>query len=70
MCRRREMNPWLARFEQPDVFGAATMGVAGLGEFGVYELGRNHPKIAAVVNVGIGATFTAIAAHTARQGRR
>ena len=65
--RCREMNPWLARFEQPAVFGAAKMGVAGLSEWGIYELAKDHPKIAFWTNVAVGASFTAIAAHNARQ---
>jgi hypothetical protein len=61
------MNAWLARFEQPAVFGAAKMGVAGFGEWGISELAKDHPKIAFWTNVAIGASFTAIAVHNARQ---
>jgi len=67
--RCREMNPWLARFEQPAVFGAAKMGVAGVSEWGVYELSKTHPKIAFWTNVAIGASFTGVAIHNSKQGR-
>lgn len=65
--RCREMNPWLARYEQPAVFGAAKMGVAagsGLATYEVYK--RNHPKVATVLNFVVAGAYTAIAVHNAR----
>lgn len=47
----REMNPWLARFEQPAVFGAAKMGVATGGLIladKVWQQESRKLKIAAV----------------------
>ena len=64
--RCRELNPWLARFENPGVFGAAKMGVAGVSEVWLYDLSKSHPNIAFWSNLAIGATFSAIAAHNAR----
>jgi hypothetical protein len=65
----RELNPWLARYDNPALFGAAKMGVAGVSEVWLYDLSKSHPKLAFVANLAIGATFTGIAAHNARQTR-
>ena len=62
----RELNPWLARFNQPAAFGAAQIGVAATSEWGVYELAHTHPKLALVTNLAITAAFTGIAVHNAR----
>lgn len=64
-----ELNPWLARFDNPAAFGAAKMGVAAAGAYGTLELEKNHPKWAFWLNVGIAGAYTGIAAHNARNSR-
>lgn len=65
----REMNKWLARFDSPVTFGAAKMGVAGGGELLVYEMSKDHKRLAITVNFGIAGAFFAVAAHNARVGK-
>lgn len=67
--RCREANPWLARFNQPAQFGAAKMGVAGLGAWGSVKLHETHPTLAIVLNLAQAGAFAAIAAHNGRVGR-
>jgi hypothetical protein len=67
--RCRELNPWLARFNDPAAFGAAKMGVAGVSEVWLYDLSKSHPKLAFVANIAIGATFSAIAMHNSQQAK-
>ncbi len=64
-----ERNPWLARFDNGATFGAAKMGVAGVGFWTVRKLHDSHPTLAIVVNVALAATFDAIAYHNTRVGR-
>lgn len=67
--RCHEMNPWLARFEQPAVFGAAKMGVAAGGLWGIDMFAEKHPKWATVINFTIAGAYTGIAIHNARVTR-
>jgi hypothetical protein len=67
--RCHEMNPALARFESPAVFGAAKMGIAGLGTFGSMKLQENHPKLAIVLNVAVTGAYSVIAYHNSQVGR-
>ena len=64
--RCREMNPWLARFEQPVAFGFAKMGVAAGSDLMVRKIAKTHPRLAVVTNLAIGAAFTGIALRNAR----
>ena len=71
--RCREMNGWLARFNEPATFGAVKMGVAGASLWFTAKLRDALPDgrkwIATVVNVGMAGTFTAIAVHNTRVAR-
>ena len=67
--RCRELNPWLARFDQPAVFGAAKMGVAGLGFYGSEKLAERHPRWALVLNLAVTGAYTGVAIHNSRVGR-
>lgn len=64
--RCRELNPWLARFEQPAIFGAAKMGVAAGSLWGTAKFAESHPKLAVLANVAVSVTFSGIAIHNAR----
>ena len=64
-----EMNPWLARFEQPAVFGAAKMGVAAIGTYGSERLAEHHPKWALMLNLAVTGSYAAIALHNTQVGR-
>lgn len=66
--RCHELNPWLARVDQPIAFGAAKMGVAGLGLYGSEKLEANHPKWALVLNLTVTGAYSAIAVHNSRTG--
>lgn len=65
----REMNPWLARFDQPAAFGAAKMGVAALGAVVTLKIAEKHPRWAMVLNTAITSGYTAVALHNAQVGR-
>jgi len=64
--RCREMNPWLARFDQPAIFGAAKMGIAAGSLWGTSLLAREHPKLAVAVNLAMTGAFAGIAVHNAK----
>ena len=68
--RCREMNPWLARFDHPAAFGFAKMGSAAATELLVAKMATQHPKLAVVANLAIGAAFTGLAWRNARVGSR
>ena len=67
--RCRELNPWLGRFEQPAVFGAAKMGVAAGGLWAVDKFAEKHPKWAVVMNFAVAGAYTAIAVRNTRVAR-
>lgn len=62
-----EMNKFLARFNQPAVFGGAKMGVAAGSEVLIYDLSKEHPKLAFLSNMIVGSVFTAIAVHNSQK---
>lgn len=67
--RCRELNPWLARYENPAVFGAAKGGVATAGLIFTDKLHKTHPKWAIVLNFAVAGAYTAIAARNVALGR-
>jgi len=68
--RCTELNPWLARFNQPGMFGASKMAVAALSLWGTTKLkDAGHPKLAIAANVGQAISFSLIAWHNARVSR-
>ena len=67
--RCRELNPWLARFDNPATFGAVKMGIAALSLWGTAKLHESHPKWAIAVNVAQAVGFSLVAAHNARVGK-
>lgn len=67
--RCKELNSLLARYNDPIIFGAAKMGVAGASEVLIYDMSKNHPKLAFLTNLGVGVAFTAIAVHNAKVAR-
>ena len=67
--RCRELNPWLARFDNPGLFGAAKMGVGSLGLLATMKLHQTHPKWATAINFVVAGTYTAIAIRNQRVGR-
>ena len=62
----REMNPALARFTQPAVFGAAKMAVASLSLWGTAHLAARHPKMAVAINVAVTGGYALVAVHNTR----
>lgn len=64
--RCREMNPWLARYHNPAVFGAAKMTVAGGGLWATSELHKTHPKLAVLVNLAVAGGFAGVAVHNTK----
>jgi hypothetical protein len=67
--RCRELNPWLARFDNPATFGAVKMGVAALSLWGTAKLHESHPRWAIAVNVAQAVGFSLVAARNARVGK-
>lgn len=65
----RELNPWLARYSSPVTFTAAKVGVAGLQLWAVRKLRPSHPRMAAIANLAIATTFSAIAIRNERIGK-
>lgn len=63
----REMNPWLARYDNPAVFGAAKMGVAAGGILAADRFAKEHPKWATVLNFTVAGAYSAIAVRNARK---
>lgn len=67
--RCRELNPFLARFDQPAVFGAAKIGVAALSLWGLAKLHETHPKLATISSFAMAGAFAGIAVHNAKVSR-
>ena len=67
--RCREMNPLLARFEQPAVFGAVKMSVVGLQLWALAKLHERHPRWAIGLNLLSAGAFSAIAYHNTQVAR-
>ena len=68
--RCRELNPWLARYDNPATFGAVKMGVASVGLLLTHKLHQNHPKLATLINFGVAAAYSGIAYHNSRVGTK
>jgi hypothetical protein len=72
-CRARlkctEANHWLGRFADPIAFTAAKMPIAGVSEVWIYDLSKDHPKWAIVINTAVGTGFTALAVHNRKVSR-
>jgi hypothetical protein len=64
--RCREMNPWLARYDNAAVFGAAKMTVAGLALWATSKLHDTHPTLATIFNFAQAGAYVAIAARNTR----
>ena len=67
--RCMEQNKFLARFDQPAVFGAVKMGLAGLQLWGTAKLHERNRTLAILVNIASTAVYTGIAIHNTRQGQ-
>jgi len=67
--RCTESNPFLARFDQPAVFGAVKMSIAAAQLWGMAKLHETHPKWATAINFGTAAVFTGIAIRNTRVSR-
>lgn len=62
----KEANLILARIEDPAVYGGFKMGTAGATEVLIFDLSKNHPKLAMITNFAVGGLFTGIAIHNSR----
>lgn len=63
-----ETNPWLGHFTtQPATFGAAKMGIAGIGLWATSKIPNR--RLATVVNFAVTGVFTSVAIRNARIGR-
>ena len=56
----RELNPFLARFENPIGFATAKMVVAGSTEVVIYDFSKDNRPIAIITNIAIGSVFTGL----------
>jgi hypothetical protein len=64
-----ELNPYLGRFKEPLVFGAAKMGVAAGSIWLTDRLHEHHRFWAILVNAAGTSVFFTVAAHNARVSR-
>lgn len=65
--RCRELNPWLARYNNPVGFAVAKMGVASVGLWATSKI--PNKTLAAIVNFGVGSAFLAIAVRNSQVAR-
>lgn len=67
--RCTEMNPWLARSDNPIAFATEKTAVVGGQLWGVGRLaGSGHKKLATAINFSVAGAFYGIAAHNYRVG--
>ncbi len=67
--RCREMNPWLARFENPATFGAVKMGIAGVSMWASDEIRKRNRWAGIAFNFASASAFAYIAARNTRVAR-
>lgn len=65
--RCRELNPWLARYNNPVGFAVAKMGVASVGLWATSKI--PNKTLAAIVNFGIGSGFLMLSVHNTKVGK-
>ncbi len=68
--RCRELNPYLARFDQPVAFTGAKVGLAWVQLWAVRKIRPTHPRLATVTNYAIALGFGALALRNERIGGR
>lgn len=66
--RCKEMNPYLARFEQPIPFALAKASVATVGIWAASKI--PNKTLGAFVNFGVGSGFLILAIHNTRVGSK
>lgn len=62
--RCRELNPWLARFDDPIAFSVAKFGVASVGLYAARKVPNRW--LGAAINFGVASAFFTLAAHNVR----
>lgn len=62
----REMNPLLARFDQPAVFGAVKMGIVGAQLWALAKLHDRKPRLATAINLATAGVFAGVAIHNSQ----
>lgn len=67
--RCRELNPYLARFDQPVAFTGAKVGLAWVQLWAVRKIRPTHPRLATVTNYAIALGFGALAIRNERIGQ-
>ena len=67
--RCRELNPYLARFDQPVAFTGAKVGLAWVQLWAVRKIRPTHPRLATVTNYAIALGFSALAIRNERIGQ-
>ncbi len=67
--RCRELNPYLARFDQPVAFTSAKVGLAWVQLWAVRKIRLTHPRLATATNYAIALGFGALAIRNERLGR-
>ena len=67
--RCRELNPYLARFDQPVAFTGAKVGLAWVQLWTVRKIRPTHPRLATVANYAIALGFGALAFRNERIGQ-
>lgn len=67
--RCRELNPYLARFDQPVAFTSAKVGLAWVQLWAVRKIRLTHPRLATATNYAIALGFGALAIRNERIGQ-
>jgi hypothetical protein len=67
--RCHELNPFLARYDNPVAFSVAKFSVVSLQLWAVRKLRPTHPKLAVAANVAIGSGFLALGVRNQRVSR-
>lgn len=67
--RCRELNPYLARFDQPVAFTSAKVGLAWVQLWAVRKIRPTHPRLATATNYALALGFGALAIRNERIGQ-
>lgn len=67
--RCRELNPYLARFDQPVAFTGAKVGLAWVQLWAVRKIRPTHPRLATATNYALALGFGALAIRNERIGQ-
>ena len=68
--RCHELNPLLARYDNPVAFSVAKFSVVSLQLWAVRKMRPTHPRLAILTNIAIGSGFLALGLHNQKVSNR